>query len=134
MSYDKMARLVQRLSRVTAERSDLWEPTTENGVFQASFPNYAVRIDSRPGDNYQNEDDVYLSIYDDDGALIEEVADSDLGPLLPDAYRVMVSLYESARRQAMGVDQALDEILSELGPDPDPSPGAQLDEDDELPF
>jgi len=136
MSYEKMAALVTRLANVTEQRTDLWERTSEDGVFQASFPTYAVRIDQRPGDSYQNESDIFVRIFDDDGTLIEEVSDSDLSRVMNGAYVVLVRLYEAARRQAMGVEAALDSILEALGGEGEVDPPGAVDADEgtDLPF
>jgi hypothetical protein len=63
-----------------------------------------------------NRGDVrWEQIFDADGALLEEVADPDLKDFLTDPFKVMRTIDETARRSAMGVEQALDRILGALG-------------------
>ena len=125
MSHEKVGSLVRRLAVATQKQGNLWERTTEDAVFQASFPGYSVRLARAMG--YQNEDLIILSIFDEDGALVEQVDDSDLNSVLRNSYQVMLDLYEAARRQAMGVEQALDTILEALGEE-DP------EKEEDLPF
>ena len=138
MSHQKIASIIQRLSTVTAEQHDLWERTSEEGVFQASFLGYSVRL-SINSDNYSEGQDYVLSIYDEDGVMVESVADTDLQGVLAQPYKMMQDLYESARRRTMGVEEALDTILDALGgPDPTPNEdvtaGEEAEETDGLPF
>lgn len=69
-----------------------------------------------------NAVDYVVRIYNHEGKMIEEVADTDFGQDYPEIYKAMSEMYDTARRIAMGVEEALDEILGEL-----------KDEDD-LPF
>ena len=118
MSYPKMLYLVQRLYRRTdAERVE-WEETEIEGVFQAAFPEYSVCLSMQLPDGHgPGSEDYVLSIFNARGLKIEEVSDVDLAEDLADSYEVMKHLYGAARRKAMGVDQALDSILSALGQD-----------------
>ena len=118
MSYPKMVYLVQGLYRRTdAERVE-WEETEIEGVFQAAFPEYSVSLEMQLPDGHgPGSEDYVLSIFNARGLKIEEVSDVDLAEDLADSYEVMKHLYRAARRKAMGVDQALDSILSSLGQD-----------------
>jgi hypothetical protein len=106
----KLAALIRKLSQKTNENSVQWEKTVEPEVFQASFPGYTIQITNDAGD-------IILRIYNDEGALMEEAKDTEFtrdhipgGP-----FTVMNGMFTKARRKALGVDQALDTLLSELG-------------------
>jgi len=119
MAYSKLLKVVKQLGTRTSEGSVAWEETGKEGVFQASFPNYSVRI-SRSWHDFEESYDYYLRLYNQNGSVIEEVTQAGLaGPDLsgPEAYQLLEELYEGARRKAMGVDQALDTILDNLDDD-----------------
>ncbi|TET14545.1 MAG: hypothetical protein E3J81_06515 [Dehalococcoidia bacterium] len=118
MSYPKMVYLVQRLYRRTDAEGMEWEETEIEGVFQAAFPEYSVRLSMQLLDGHVlGSEDYVLSIFSARGLKIEEVSDVDLAEDLADSYEVMKHLYGTARRKAMGVDQAIDLILSCLDQD-----------------
>ena len=122
MSYPKMVYLVQKLYRRTDDGTAEWEETDIEGVFQAPFPEYTVRLSMHSPDGHvPGSEDYVLSILNARGLKIEEVSDVDLAEDLADSYEVMKHLYRAARRKAMGVDQALDSILAALGKDDTPS-------------
>jgi hypothetical protein len=60
-----------------------------------------------------------ISIHNADGKLIDEVSDGDMNNDFNEvgitSFIIMRELYENARRVAMGVQVAIDEILNELG-------------------
>ena len=116
MSYPQMVYLVQKLYGRTDDGSVAWEETEIEGVFQAAFSEYAVRLSMQSPDGHvPGSEDYVLSILNSRGLKIEEISDVDLAEDLVDSYEVMKHLYRAARRKAMGVDQALDSILSALG-------------------
>ena len=118
MSYPQMVYLMQKLYRRTDAGSVQWEETDIEGVFQAPFPEYTVCLSMQSPDGHvPGSEDYVLSILNARGLKIEEVSDVDLAEDLADSYEVIRHLYRAARRKAMGVDQALDSILSSLGQD-----------------
>lgn len=125
MAHDKLAILVRKLHQRTIEGRLEWEVTATSGVYQTSFANYSINISKQQSqERYAPEDaeDVRLSILNDEGAELESFLDVDL----PDsefedsvgqsarAYRIMSETYDSARRYALGSEQAIDEILLDL--------------------
>jgi len=118
MSYPQMVYLVQKLYGRTDDGSVGWGETEIEGVFQATFPEYTICLSMQSLDGHvPGSEDYVLSILNARGLKIEEVSDVDLAEDLADSYEVMKHLYKAARRKAMGVDQALDSILSSLGQD-----------------
>jgi hypothetical protein len=114
MSYEKIAKMLV----VLKERTDVgdlpWSETEEGGVFQSSFSNYSVRILREQNPFEQDEIDIVLQIINDKGDVVEQVRDPDLAQWFQKPFIFMRDLYESARRRAMGVDDAIDEIMRSL--------------------
>ena len=113
MATTKIVKLILRLLEKTQNSEINWEETENEEVYQATFPDYSIRISLRPsgGENC----DYKLSIYNENGNLVEAIWDNDISSQdLPDAYPKMRSLYDGARSKAMKVDEALDSILNEL--------------------
>jgi hypothetical protein len=59
-------------------------------------------------------EDYVLTILNSEGTVIEQAADTDFANRLQDALPMMSEMYSAARRQALGVDGAIDDILGEL--------------------
>jgi hypothetical protein len=138
MNRSRIMTLIQALSQQTKDGLISWEATTVEDTFQISFANYSVRISSRPT---QAPDtfgmDYVLQIFNADGTTIAEVDDVELNPYWTPAYRVMKDLHDAARRQALGIDRALDELLNTLRLNAPLPPIEEAEEDvdpDELPF
>jgi hypothetical protein len=57
-----------------------------------------------------------LQIYDENGALVEEVSDLEFNEndFVTAPFTFMNEIYTQARRTAMGVEQALDSLLKDL--------------------
>jgi hypothetical protein len=134
MSYPKMAVLIERLISLTNRSEIRWEATAQDDVYQASLPGYSVQILTRPTVHRGVDgEDVVVRIRNNEGKVIEEVADTDFSQdLLKNSYEKMQNMYQTARRQALGVEAALDELLNALGrPD---SESTKDDDDDDIPF
>ncbi len=116
MSYNKLDKLLQALRNSTEKGETEWEESSWSGSFQASFPNYSVTL--RKSDKFNGGEEYTISILDYHGETIEEATDEDMSEVNLKAFEEMKDLYEIARRRAKGVEQALDELLSQLD-DPD---------------
>ena len=118
MSCSKMVYFVQKLYRKTDAGSVQWEEDEVEGIYQVVFPEYTVRIWLQFQDGYgPGSEDYVLGIFNARGLKIEEVSDVDLAEDLSDSYEALKHLYQAARRKEMGVDKALDSLLSSLGDD-----------------
>lgn len=112
----KLLQLVQRLAERTAHGSVIWEPTADKSTYQTAFPDYGVRIVE-----IQKADDLdpryLIELLDANGNIIERAFDLDIVPDegRPEALKAIRDLYTVVRRRALGVDNALDNLLSELG-------------------
>jgi hypothetical protein len=119
MSLSKLAIIIEKIHEQTISGKLEWEQTEKNGVFQVSFPNYSIRMSSHPSTESDDTQDYIISIYDSNGLLLESASDLELIEQIPGngaAYRIMKEIYESAKGYALGVEQALDSIISELTP------------------
>jgi len=121
MSSLKSKALIIRLLDRTNEGKVEWEETDIEGVYQASFRSHSVQIARKParGDP-EGAEDIVLAVYNQEGKLIDEIGDPDLvqfGLSTQEAFQLMSKLYETARRYAMGVEQAIDNLLQELNDD-----------------
>ncbi|MFD0738873.1 hypothetical protein ACFQZQ_06220 [Lysobacter koreensis] len=113
MSHEKIAKMLVVLRKKTEDGALTWAETEDKGIFQASFPKYAVRL-FEAANPFENETDFVLQICNDNGDVVEEVRDTDLTSFFEKPYVFMRDLYELARRNAMGVDAAIDEIMISL--------------------
>lgn len=110
----KPARFVTLLYEKTLNGELNWEPTETEDVYQCAFPNYSVRISERGAD-------YVVTIYNEQGTVIEEMTDVTLKDEIDNSFEKMRQIYDTARRVAMGVDKALDDLLSYLDNNPSDS-------------
>jgi hypothetical protein len=133
--------LIRKVLDRTVKDSLGWEKTPKSNTFQAAFPNFSVSIAEFDGPS-PDSDPIYLfAIYDESGKRLDSVSDMWLakaleptnatsGSLMESLLRAadqvpagkvfdtMSTLYKEARRTALGVDEALDQILSSLAESP----------------
>lgn len=116
MSDPRFARVVVGLVRETEAGRIKWLPTAEEDIYQASFPKYSVQLSIQGNPtNGGITDDVVVSVRNNEGAVLDRFADTDVPrELLADPYRTMYDLYVRARRQALGADKAIDDLLQIL--------------------
>jgi len=125
---NKLWTFINKLDKSTEAGKVNWEQTAEDGVYQASFPDYSVRIFTREGVEGGSLDYV-LQILDQGATVIEETSDpelareSDVGT--QESFTRMRSLYKNARSRAMGTAQAIEKLMKSLN---------ALDDDDNVPF
>lgn len=109
MTNDKYYALVDRLISKTNQEAVDWKESGFPNGFQVSFPNYSLILSEQEDD--VGSVDYVVRIIDSNGTVIDRFSDADLGG---EYFSRMSELYQRARRQSLGVDKALDEILSEL--------------------
>ncbi|HEV8718615.1 MAG TPA: hypothetical protein VGX03_38080 [Candidatus Binatia bacterium] len=116
MASEKLAVLLSQIHRQTQDGILGWEATIRGEVFQVAFPNYVVQIakEARLGPDEEEVTEYVLKILNERNAVIEEITSSDLYENLRDPYGLMSEIYASARRQALGPDRALDNLLQAL--------------------
>jgi hypothetical protein len=106
------AKLIDLLAAKQRQGKLAWEETERPKTFQVAFSQSAVRISERAGED--DTDDIWISVFDEQGRLLEEFSDVDLKNEVQSVYSKMYELYEAARRAALGVDKALDSLIDEL--------------------
>jgi hypothetical protein len=116
MADPKFRTLIHKLLERSKGGKVQWEATAVEGVYQAAFPQYSVKIYSRPNPNVVATDYI-LEVADNEGQVIDEIRDTDF----PDEYENMRDLFNCARSVGLGLDRALDSILAALGRDDPPS-------------
>ncbi len=109
MRSEKYRQLIDRLITKTDRRELAWKEGVYPDSFQVAFPNYSLTIIQRQDDR----DEIFLemSIINSDGYTIDRFSEFDLEQ---DYHNKLYGLYHEARRQALGVDKALDDILIAL--------------------
>jgi len=121
---EKMWNLISKLDEMTGKEKLDWKTTQGKRSFQVDFEKFTVRIseEDRPqeGEDYdQIVQDYVISVFDGTGTLVERASDvtiqTSLKTLAPGkAFQTMRKLYDRARRFALGVDEALDSLLTSL--------------------
>ncbi|MCY4394982.1 MAG: hypothetical protein OXC10_07605 [Rhodospirillaceae bacterium] len=120
-AYEKLAVLAYALYQRTKIGRVNWEVTVSDGVYQASFSDYSIKISLQVSQRDQSAEDVKISVIGDEGNEIESFTDEDIQvEWLPEfsefdnCYQMMYQTYEIARRSALGTEKAIDQLLSEL--------------------
>ena len=110
---DKSTALIERLEERTKAGKVSWEKTETDGVYQAAFPGYSVRVSTEEVKGQWNKivDSYTLALFDKEGSLIEEFAET-----VEEEYgdEPLAILYHAARRRAMGYEQAVESLLQAL--------------------
>lgn len=113
MSYAKIAKVVDSLIINTELGKIIWkENLIDENTFKYSSANTSVIIGKKQHD--YDEFSIFIEIYDKNGKQIEIVTDDDLSGFFDSSYQKMDNLFAVARRQALGVEQILDNLLEEL--------------------
>lgn len=101
--------LIQLLLERSKNGNLEWKDTPRDGVYQVPFATNAIQIQ-------MSGDDVVVSLVNDRGDVVNSFSDTDLdsGTGGPQYYKVMLELYNLARRIALGSESILDNILGEL--------------------
>jgi hypothetical protein len=105
MANDRMAEIVKLLLQKTRDGSVQWEMTPVGGQFQAPFTKYSVLLRGGP-------DTPYLMLNNERGEVVEDL--SSITSVNLGVFDHLRELYVMARRQALGTDRALDEMLNIL--------------------
>ena len=111
-----MSQIISRLNVLTSQNRVPWKATSDKTAFVAVYGDLSVRIASR-GDEPQNT--IGLGVYDGQGNLIDSATYDGSNPYagLSDS-RELKSLYQSAKRTALGVDQRLTNLMERMNAAP----------------
>jgi hypothetical protein len=114
---EQVAKLVERLTSLSAEGKVQWEETADEDTFQAAISKFVVTVGKAGSDV---DSDYHLRILDQAGKVIEQAT---VSKCVPDDYgrryvntewASLHDLHENARRRALHVDEALSDLLSSL--------------------
>ncbi len=125
MTEQKLWELIKKICHQTQEGKITWDATVSKNRFQTAFPKFTVEIGEYETSGQYGEEsmDYRLTINDESGKALESISDVDvqtkITPTLPPgrAFATMRDLYNNARRRALGVDAAIDALLSSLEED-----------------
>ena len=127
MNSQKAAILVNTLVRRTDERRIDWTATSDPRAFETSFSNRTLRIVEGWDDESKNHY-YHLELLNETADTIDTIYSYEIRKYIPNAREVLATLYSLARDQALALDEAVDQMLEEMG---GPVP---LHGDDEIPF
>ena len=119
MDYTKQRKLVQRLVDLTWVDSIDWKPSTQANMFQVSFQESTLRIGLKEG-RWQDDVGIMIQFVTGDGVVVESFTNVDLQPkhtcINPQPwFRIMMDLFEEARRRALGADREIHErVINEI--------------------
>ena len=116
MAEQRLLDLVASLKGLTDKNKVDWQETPEEGVFQAAFPEYTIKI-RQANDPYHYDNAIVVQIYNANGAQIESASDRELEQLAPNTqglHEFMGDLFQAARRKALGTEKAVSDLLSYL--------------------
>lgn len=113
---EKMWKMVQLLHDKTSKGEIKWEQIAGKASYQTPFPKYTVRISEIRSDEPEESPDYVVSIFNEEGTLVERASDVTIRDKVQDTqpFLLMKELYTLARRKALGVDDALDDLLADL--------------------
>lgn len=114
MGNPKLAKILLFLADKTSAGTITWEETARPGVFQTSLSDYTIQLSQWENEVLPEDPDYMIQVRNTDGQIIDEARDEQLKEDMQEPFKIMHALYESARRVAMGVEQALDDIISGL--------------------
>lgn len=113
----KQKELIHKLIAKSGLDEIEWEKTAFPSTFRASFPTYSVSI-ALDEILATGSSEYVCYIHDASGKLIDRFSHADLAALNrlgETSFELMQDLYELARRRALGTDQALDDLLGQIG-------------------
>jgi len=126
MTEQKVFELANRLLEKTRAGTQHWEASASDQAFLTSFPKYSVKI-GRVWDEHGENWITAIWIYNEAGNEIEAAREDVLSEKLQSSSHgpvesmnasvvagVLKDLYEEARRSALNVEGALDDLLASL--------------------
>jgi hypothetical protein len=118
-AFDKHGKLVEGLLAKSDTSGLEWRATPTDSAFQVSFANSSVRIKEKT--TSAGAAGLYtIELINEDGQVADSFTDEELdrffeGKIGAKYFRAMHTLFERARRAALGSDKVLDNILRQLG-------------------
>jgi|GEM_PF-2566979 len=97
----------------------VWEETADSDTFQVTLDSFVVQIGRKWNDDV-GENRYQVSLFNKSGKLLEEIYPRNVDTMAlhqltgHGADSAFQSLFESARRQALNVDESLDAAMKEI--------------------
>ena len=121
MTDEKFIELARLIDDRTTSGAMKWEETGVDSLFQATLSKFVIRIKASQS-NFADEIDYEISIMGRNGTMLESFSDMELSRILknhPNAvekngYILMDHIFKNAKRTALGIDKAIDDVLKEL--------------------
>ncbi len=121
MSTEKHGKLIDLLLSRTRANTLEWRPSVMEGRYQVSFRENTVRLYEMEEAGELGGSLVQLELINDQGNVAETINDEELDRDVPMGqhywFKKMSTLFEMARRNALGSDKILDEIIADLEDD-----------------
>lgn len=118
MVSGKYLELIDSLLAKTEAGKIEWKKTAKPNAFQISFPHYSIMLEHKERFQQQeipiiktNSSEYIIVILDSEGRGVDFFTDRDLNNEYQER---LAEIHQQARRQALGADKALDEILNAL--------------------
>lgn len=107
MVNTKLLQLAQKIEDKTDHGELNWEETSNDNIFQVSFPKYSVSIERVP-ETEQTYEHYVLRLFNERNTLMDELKSSQAPEIS------LEEIFDKARRTALNVDSALDDLMREL--------------------
>ena len=108
----EMKDIVDKLAKLTEQGQVRWRPTVDKSTFAATFGRMSVLITTKGPSERDDLLTYRLAVLDEKGNEIDYATH---GPLVgPASFPILVSLYTSAKRTALGADERLEELMNEM--------------------
>ena len=106
--------ILDKLAEITEQEQAPWRTTADKSTFSAAFGRTSVHISAKETSPGTDMTSYRLSVLNEQGIEIE-FATARWGPSVTNVkLPVLVPLYTSAKRTALGVDERLEELLNEM--------------------
>lgn len=121
-ALERSLAIVQKLYDRTREGKVDWQPADDARAFRTDFNDLDLIIHELPDPDYPDEPDYSLEIAEKfAGRIIETISNQSLRPVMDrknseglNPYALMHATFEMARRKALKVDDALQNLLNQL--------------------
>ena len=121
-ALEKALALVQRLHARTREGKIDWKDTNAETEVKVTLAPFVLQLRQVHDPDFPTEPDYELEVVEENSdRTVELITNRTLRPVMDrlteeglNPYRLMALTFEMARREALGVDNALDSILKDL--------------------
>ena len=112
-----LPKLIERLLQLSAKNKIDWEPTANENEFQAVVKQYLVTVGRNHNRDGWDAWDYSIHVADGNGTQLDEAvanAAHSTAEVPSVSYGALENLFDQARRRALNVEEALNDLLSSL--------------------